>query len=667
MIDTHPIAFFVRDLVMIFGLSLVVVLLFHRLRLPSIVGFLIAGALVGPSGLNLVDDPARVELLAEVGVVLLLFTIGLEFSLARLSRIRIFILGGGGLQVGLTIAVTALVAVVFFGLALREAVFWGFLIALSSTAIVLKLLLERGELDAPHGRLALAILIFQDLIVVPMMMGLPFLAGDAGRGPLHVALTLGRSLLLVALILLAARWLVPKALAVVVRARSRELFVITVLLICAGIAWLSEAQGLSLALGAFIAGLVISESEYSHQALADVMPFRDSFISLFFVSIGMLLDVRAVAGSLPVVLLIAAGVLLLKAAAAGGATLALGYPLRIAALVGLTLPQVGEFSFVLAQAGQGLGLLSADGYQLFLSISILTMLVTPLLIQVAPHLLANAGSTRLTPAWLAPPADLGEEPPPRDHVIIVGYGLNGRNLARVLRDANIPYVIIDLHTDAIRHGRAQGEPIRYGDATQGEVLQQAGIGAARLLVLALSDPFATRRAIQVARQANPDIHIVVRTRYVREVEELLRLGADEVVPEEFETSLEIFELALREYEVPPREIKRKQEEIRREGYAWLRRETAERYLGHTELPLEVEVHHHPLRADAPAVGQRLADLQLPEMAGVLVAAVIRNGETHPTPAGAFQLKAEDTLVLTGTRDEIDRAIYFLDDNRPEAS
>ena len=656
---------FIRDLVVIFGVSLVIVLLFHRLRLPSIAGFLIAGAVIGPYGLNLVDDLERVKLLAEAGVVLLLFTIGLEFSLARLSRIRFFVLGGGSLQVALTIAVAALAALALFGLPLSQSIFWGFLIALSSTAIVLKLLLDRGELDTPQGRLALAILIFQDLIVVPMMIGVPFLAGAVGDGAWRAVLLLAQSLLLAAVMLAAARWLLPKALAIVVRTRSRELFVITVLLICAGAAWLTESQGLSLALGAFIAGLVISESEYSHQALADILPFRDSFISLFFISVGMLLDVRAVAEMLPVVVPVALGVLALKAVIAGGVTLALGYPLRVAALVGLTLPQVGEFSFVLAQAGQRYGLLSADGYQMFLIISILTMIVTPFLIQAGPHLVAGAESTRLTTGWLGARAaeSMAEAGiAHHDHVIIAGYGLNGRNLARVLRDAAIPYVVADLHADAVRQGRAAGEPIYYGDVTQREVLQRMGISAARLLVLAVSDPFATRRTVQVARQAAPEIHIVARTRYVREVEELLRLGADEVVPEEFETSLEIFDLVLKEYGVPAGEIKRKQEEIRREGYAMLRREpeSAEGEISRGELPAEVQVHYHPIRAGSSSAGRRLEDLRLPEQTGAQVAAVMRKDETYPTPAGSFKLHIEDRLVLTGSRNEIEHAIRLLD-------
>ncbi|HTP41764.1 MAG TPA: cation:proton antiporter [Nitrospiria bacterium] len=654
---------FIRDLVVIFGVSIAVVLVFHRLRMPSIAGFLLAGALVGPSGLNLVDNTARVELLAEVGVALLLFSIGLDISLARLARIRVFVLSGGGLQVLVTVVLITVTVFTLTSASLRGSIFWGFLIALSSTAIVLKLLMDRGELDAPHGRLALAILVFQDLIVVPMMLILPLLGGELAGGPLEIAITLGRSLLLIGVILLAARWLVPKALSVVVRVRSRELFVIAVLLICAGIAWAAESQGLSLALGAFIAGMVISESEYSHQALADIMPFRDSFISLFFVSIGMLLDLRTFMQLWPLLLLLTVGVLVLKGAVAGGVTLALGYPFRVAVLVGLALSQVGEFSFVMAQTGRELGLLSPGGNQQFLAISIVTMVVTPLLIQWGPAVLMRAGSAASLPAWLnkTSPSDAPPSAPARrDHVIIAGFGLNGRNLARVLKEAGIPYVIVDLYADTIRRGLAQGEPMHYGDVTQREVLERLGIEHARLLVLAVSDPFATRRVIPVARQANPEIHIVARTRYVREVEELLRLGADQVVPEEFETSIEIFELVLGEYDVPPRDIKRKQEAIRREGYARLRREAVEPYTGHGELPIEVDVHYQPVHAGSPLIGRRLADLRLHDYGGVHVPAIIRQGQTHAGPDGAWRLEPDDCLVMTGAREAIGRAVRALE-------
>jgi CPA2 family monovalent cation:H+ antiporter-2 len=653
---------FLQQLIIIFGLSIGIVLVFQRLQLPSIVGFLITGALIGPYGLDLIEDIERVNVLAEVGVVMLLFTIGLEFSMARLSHVRTFALTGGSLQVGLTIVLTALILWIM-DLPARIGIFWGFLLALSSTAIVLKILLDRQELDAPHGRLTLGILIFQDLVVVPMILVAPILSGGALENPVGVLMALGRSVLMIGAILVAARWIVPKALVLVVRTRSRELFVITVILICLGIAWLASASGLSLALGAFIAGLVISESEYSQQALSDIMPFRDSFNSLFFISIGMLLDTRFFLKDPLGILAICVLVLLLKGVIAGGTTLALGYPIRIAVLVGIALAQVGEFSFVLAQAGQGFGLLAGDSYQLFLAISILSMIATPFLIQWGPRLSRRTELLGGPARWVQ-----GRKPPDlephhlrlKDHAIIAGYGLNGRNLARVLRDAEIPYVIVDLQGDIVRHARSQGEPIYFGDVTRTEVLRHLRIKEAKVLVLAVSDPFAVRRAIQVARQANPKIHILVRTRYLKEVDELLDLGANQVVPEEFETSLEIFDLVLQQYQIPAGQIFRKKQEVRREGYARLRRDETEPFAAHAKMPEELHVERYTLRPGCTLAGKTLAELELPARSAALVVAIIRGEETRSSPGGTFRIEEGDTLVLVGTREDLDRAVGYLE-------
>ncbi|MBI3994799.1 MAG: cation:proton antiporter [Nitrospirae bacterium] len=654
---------FLQDLVIIFGFSILVVLVFQRLQLPSIIGFLMAGAMVGPYGLNLIDDVEQVKFLAEVGVVMLLFTIGLEFSLAHLSRVRAFILTGGGLQVGVTILLTA-VGALALGAPLGTGIFWGFILALSSTAIVLKILMDRNELDSPHGRLTLGILIFQDLIVVPMMLIAPLLSDSAGGSALAVVLTLAKSVLLLAGLLVAGLWIVPRVLYQVTRTRNREIFVIAVILICMGIAWMTSWIGLSLAIGAFIAGLVISESEYGHQALADVMPFRDSFNSLFFVSIGMLLDLRLLLNQPLLIIGMAWAVLVVKGVVAGGVVLSMGYPFRVAAMVGLSLPQVGEFSFVLAQAGQDLGLLIGERYQLFLAVSILSMLATPFLIQLGPQLSIRADSFPRLGRWLENRRAAELEPrdlPLKDHVIIAGYGFNGRNLARVLKESKIPYVIVDVHASLVRHGRAQGDPVYFGDIARAEVLRRLRINAAKILVLAVSDPFALRRAIQVARQASPDIHIVSRARYVRDLDELFRLGADEVVPEEFESSLEILAMVLTKYGVAAGQITRKQEAIRKEGYASLSRAAAEYDRAKGALPTEVEVIRHRLIAGSPAIGKSLAELGLPARTGAMVAAVIRGDETRPNPGGSFVFEPQDSIFLMGSQDQLRLAILFLDE------
>ena len=563
---------FLRDLVVLFGASIAVVYGFNRLRLPAVVGFLVAGALLGPYGLDVVDDVARVEVFAEVGVVLLLFTIGVEFSLGQLRSLRT-VAGAGLLQIGAAIALSAPVAIAF-GLPLNQGVFWGFLAAMSSTAVVLKMVTERGETNSPHGRLIIGILIVQDLAVVPMMVVTPVLGGLGEAGLLTVVWSVAKAILAVLLILVAAWYLVPRLLVEVVRSRSRELFVITIILVCLGIAWLSSLAGLSLALGAFIAGLIISESEYSHQAMAEILPFRDSFNSLFFISIGMLLDLRVLLAHPVLVMGLVVALVSGKMVTTVGAAVVTGYSWRAAVLTSIALAQIGEFSFILAKVGRSLGLLPGESFQVFLTVSVLTLLLTPFLLQASPRLARRAEALQRLRRWLPERQTDPHEIPSRhlrDHTIVAGYGVNGRNLVQVLREIEIPFVVVDVDGETVRQEQKKGIPIVFGDITHPQVLRRLGIQDARALVLAISDPIATRRAVTVARQLSPAIHIIARTRYLREIEDLRATGADQVVPEEFETSIEIFSLVLQHYRMPARVIAEKAERIRQEGYALFRK------------------------------------------------------------------------------------------------
>jgi K+:H+ antiporter len=563
---------FLRDLVVLFGASIVVVYGFNRLRLPAVVGFLVAGALLGPYGLDVVDDVARVEVFAEVGVVLLLFTIGVEFSLGQLRSLRT-VAGAGLLQIGSAIVLSALTALAF-GLLLNQGVFWGFLAAMSSTAVVLKMVTERGETNSPHGRLIIGILIVQDLAVVPMMVVTPVLGGIGEAGLLTVAWSVAKAALAVLLILVAAWYLVPRLLVEVVRSRSRELFVITIILVCLGIAWLSSLAGLSLALGAFIAGLIVSESEYSHQAMAEILPFRDSFNSLFFISIGMLLDLRILLAHPVLVMGLVVALVGGKMVTTVGAAVVTGYSWRAAVLTGIALAQVGEFSFILAKVGKSVGLLPGESFQVFLTVSVLTLLLTPFLLQASPRLARRAEALQRLRHWL-PERHLDSHSVPsrhlRDHTIVAGYGVNGRNLAQVLRETEIPFVVVELDGETVHQEQKKGVPIVFGDITHPQVLRRLDIQDARALVLAISDPIATRRAVTVARQLSPALHIIARTRYLRDIEDLRVTGADQVVPEEFETSIEIFSLVLQHYRMPARVIAEKAERIRQEGYALFRK------------------------------------------------------------------------------------------------
>jgi monovalent cation:H+ antiporter-2, CPA2 family len=640
-----------------------VVFLFHRLRQPTIVGFLAAGVLMGPYGLSLIADVHQVEVLAEIGVVLLLFTIGLEFSLSRLNQMRQMVLGGGSLQVLGTITLIA-GGSWLLGLPAPRAVFFGFLLALSSTAIVLKILMDRGEIDSPHGRFAVGILLFQDLCVVPLMLLTPLLSGREASGAVAILWVLGKVVLTVSLIVLLSRFLVPRFLFEVVKIRSPEVFIGSIFIICLGTAWATAQIGLSLALGAFVAGMVIAESEYSHQVLANILPLRDIFISLFFISVGMLMDVGilvshplAVAGTLVAILII-------KTIVAVGSVLVFGYPLRVAALTGLALAQVGEFSFVLSRVGWEWGLITPTLNQYFLSAAVVSLLLTPFLIQVSPRLAEWIGRLGWVERWF-PGRRFEELRPERmvlgDHVIVVGYGLTGRNLSQVLKATQVPYCILELNGETVRRMRQMGEPIYFGDAASPEILKHLGIRQARALVVAISDPAAIRRAVRLARELNSHLYIIVRTRYMAEIDELFRLGADEVIAEEFETSIELFARVLRRYHLPRSVIRDHVEKVREERYEMLRQfqTPALAQADLSRLFARVEMETYLVGESGGSAGKTIGELQIRRRTGASVVAVIQNGQISANPGPEHRIVPGQVLVLVGNRQEVEEALTLL--------
>jgi CPA2 family monovalent cation:H+ antiporter-2 len=648
-----------QDLLTLLLASVPIAFLFHRLRLPTIVGFMITGVVIGPYSLGLISDVHAIELMAEIGVALLLFTIGLEFSLHRILEIKRLVLLGGGLQVVVTVLLATLIA---YGRerSINQAIFFGFLIALSSTAIVLKTYIDRAEIDAPHGRAGVGILLLQDLSIVPMMLMVPVLSGREGSSPSRVIMTFATGLVAIGIIILATRKIVPYLLQHIVRLRSPEVFIISIVLLCLGTSWLTAQFGLSLALGAFIAGMVLSESEYSHQIIADILPFRDVFNSLFFISIGMLLSVSALASNIGGVLLLVIGLIIGKALIVLIVVRFLGYSLRVSTMTGLGLAQIGEFSFVLAKMGVPVGLLPEADYQRFLAASILSMIATPFLIKLAPRIGYALQSVFGPGSALEPnvPSYEPEESELRGHVVIVGYGLNGRNLAKVLRRTKVPYLVLELNADAVRSARAEGEHVIYGDATRREVLHQVGIESARILVLAISDPVATRHTVWLGREMKPDIHIIVRTRYMSELADLHDLGADEVIPEEFETSIEIFSRVLKELGIPRHITQRQVATIRNEGYEMLRMPSLPvvDMADIAEALGSASTETFIVSEDCPAAGKSIGELQLRTRTGVSVIAIIHDGTTEINPGPESVLNPDDVLVLLGTPENTDRAI-----------
>ena len=636
-----------QDLLVIFILAIGVLLVCHRFKIPSLVGLLITGIIAGPTGLGLVQAVHEVEVLAEIGVVLLLFAIGIDFSLQKLLRIKKTIFLGGILQVLLTILVVAGVAG-RLGKPPAEAVFYGFLIALSSTAIVLHLLREKAEVDSLHGRTGLGILIFQDLIIVPMILFTPMLAGKAGNWQ-DFALFLAKGGGIIALVIIASRWLVPRLLLQITRTRSRELFLLSIAAICFGIAWLTAEAGLSLALGAFLAGLIISESEYGHHALGNVIPFRDVFASLFFVSIGMLLDLSFLVRHPLAILLFTCGIIMVKILAGSLAALVLGLSLRTSLLVGLALAQIGEFSFVLSRVGQEYGFLAGE-YQYFLAGAILTMALTPFILMLAPRL-ADLVSSLPLPARLLndPLSSLSDRKMLSDHLVIIGFGLNGKNVARAARLAAISYVAVECAPDTVRAERQQGESIFYGDATHEAVLEHANIGKARVAVVAIADPVAIRRITAMIKKLNPAVHLIVRSQYVQEMQALYELGANEVIPEEFETSIEIFVRVLTKYLVPRETVDKLVIQIRADGYQMLRGlsgETVSAANLQMYLP-DVEIASYRISPLSQTVGRSLAEIGLRKKYGVTILALRREDRLITEAIAEVPLSADDLLYGIG--------------------
>ena len=643
-----------KEIVIIFALSTAVNFVFQKIHIPAIVGFLITGVVAGPHGFGLIgaEYVHDIETLAEIGVILLLFTIGIEFSLKNLMKIKRAVLVGGTLQVGLTILCVFVIAVLS-GYGMARAVFFGFLVALSSTAIVMKMMQQRAETTTHHGRTALGVLIYQDIVIVPMMLLIPILAGgsaDLGNELLMLAIkTIG----MIAFVYIASRWLVPRFLHEIARTRSRELFLLTILLLGLAIAWLTSSLGLSLALGAFLAGLTISESEYSHQAFGNIMPVRDIFTSFFFVSIGMLLDLQFLIANPVLIGLIVLAVILIKFVVSGASAVFLGLPFETAVLIGLTLSQVGEFSFVLANLGINHGLLQGRYYQLFLSVSVITMALAPLIMMGAPALSRLMFRYLPLPNWLIRGLRAVPDPEFEDlsgHLIIVGMGINGRNLARAAKFAGIDYVIIELNADTVREEQEKGEPISFGDAGHEPVLQHARVETAKALVVTVGDPASLYGIIENAKRLNPQIYLVVRTRFVDNVEDLYAAGADDVIPEEFETSIEIFNRVLMKYLVPKDDIERLTAEVRAAGYDMFRSQAMpspasvgdlKHYIPDIEISV-VRVHE-----DAPVSGKTIQEMQLRREYGINILAIKRGDQTIYNLDPNTIIRSKDTLFLMG--------------------
>ncbi len=645
----------IQDIVVILLISLPIIFIFKKINLPSIVGFLIAGMIIGPSGFNLIKSVNQISVMAEIGIMLLMFTIGLEFSLSQLIKIKKFLLIAGGFQLLITITICTIIFSAL-GIEINQAIFFSLLVSLSSTAIVLKILSDKDELNSPHGKFSIGILIFQDLAIVPMFLFLPLLSGLGELSSADIAIKILVAFGVLVGMLLLARFLMPLIVYQLANIRMREAFTIGVILLILGTAFITHSFGLSFALGAFIAGLILSESDYNHQIVSEILPFRDAFNSIFFVSIGLLLNIQFVLDNAVLITGLTLGIYIVKTLVIVSIVYFMKYPLRVGFLTGLSLAQIGEFSFVLALAGLNFKLFEGDYYNSFLASTIFSMILTPLIIKLSPFI---AGKTSALEKDIKRSENYLENL--HGHVIIAGFGVNGSNLARVLKETGIKYIVTELNPDTVKKEKAKGEKIIYGDISKEEVLNAVKIQKANIIVYAISDPAVTKISLKQAKKLNPHLYALIRTRFITEVDELKKLGADEVIPEEFETALQIFRKVLERYHIPLNVIMKQTTLLREESYQFLRKEGTDisSFTHLDEILAQGLTETYYVNDDNIHINKNLTEINLRAITDATIIAIVRNGKTISNPSAKEIIKAADTLVIYGTHLSVDKAIEVL--------
>ncbi len=643
------------------GAAVLGVVAFRMLHLPPMLGYLLVGILVGPYGLGVAEENETTHTLAEFGVVFLMFSIGLEFSLPKLSSMRRTVFGLGMAQVLCTIAAAMLfgwlVAYLLPQLAdisWRAAFALGGALAMSSTAIVSKLLTERLELESPHGRQIIGILLFQDLAVVPLLILVPALAMKSGDLLVTLALAAMKAMIVLVLLLVIGQKLMRSWFHIVVKRRSQELFMLNLLLITLGCAWITEQAGLSLALGAFVAGMLISETEYKHQVEEDIKPFRDVLLGLFFVTIGMLLNVKLVLANWWMVLLLLIGPVLLKFGLIAGLAKLFGTSTGVALRTGLALAQAGEFGFVLLNQAGGLRLMDPLLIQMVLASMVLSMLAAPFIIAKSDAIVLKLSSNEWMMQSLALTQIATRTMATQKHVLIAGFGRTGQSLAKLLEEEGIAYHALDLDPDRVREAQAAGANVSYGDAARRESLVAAGIHRAAALVVTYANTPSALKVLHHAHELAPALPVIVRSHDDTDLDKLRSAGAAEVVPEAIEGSLMLASHALVMLGVPLRRVVHRVQAARDERYASLRGY----FHGASDAPedaehLHVRLHSVTLNEGARAIGKPLGALKLPEIGAEVT--ILRRGKSRIEITPETVLQAGDIVVLRGASDAVARA------------
>ncbi|MFM5999544.1 MAG: cation:proton antiporter [Dolichospermum sp.] len=655
------------DLVSVFAVAACGGLLAALLKQPVLLGYIIGGMVVGPTGLGLIKEIVQVETLAQFGVAFLLFALGVEFSLTELKKVKAIALGGGTLQIILTILVTVLVCGVTgaWGTLPAKGVFLGSILSLSSTAVVLKCLMERNETETPHGQVMLGILVVQDLALGLMLAVLPALHQPGEAIGVAVVMALLKIGLFAAGAYAAGIWLIPRLLRLLAGTESKELFLLGVVTICLGIALLTEYLGLSIEMGAFVAGLMISEVEYADETLTIVEPLRDIFASLFFAAIGMLIDPVFLWQNLELILGLVALVFVGKFLIITPLVRLFRYPLKTALIAGLGLAQIGEFSFVLASEGQALGLVSRRIYLLILGTTAVTLMLTPFILRLLPFLFDFAESI----PWLKPylvndqALDFSTDLPQKNHIVVCGYGRIGQNLVKLLQQYQLSVVVIDQSESRIQQLREAGIPYVYGNSVSLHVLETAGVNHAQGMAITLPDPASIRLCLKRALELSPTLDTVVRATQDKNIEVLYQLGAKEVIQPEFEASLEMANHLLIAVGLLPDSVQQKIQEIRQNHYLDLRPESSpaevSQYL--QKVTRDLNRRWYDLPANSTLIGMTLEEVNMRYLTGVSLMAIRRaDGAEIDYPNYQTTFLLGDRLLVVGSNQELNALIAFAE-------
>jgi CPA2 family monovalent cation:H+ antiporter-2 len=641
------------EFVIIIVAATFVVVLFSRFRIPALIGFLFTGIIIGPGGLSWVKSGHELELMSEIGIILLMFSIGLEFSIKRIKEMKFEVLVLGALQVFLTMLPIFFIASAI-GLCWQKSIFVAMILSVSSTAIVIKLLQDKNQLRTPAGKIMLGILLFQDICVVPFIIFTPMLSNTGEFQFTPIINKFGTAILLIIGLSVVSKYLLPKIIDVVFKTKVSELFLTFSLSMCFGLAILSAYSGFSMAMGAFIAGMILAESAYHYQIDSDVKPLRYLFLSLFFISVGMLLNTDFLINNFTPVILVTISILTFKALIIFAICYFLKQPVNLALRSGISISQIGEFSFMLLSIAKPAGVLNENEYQLFLSATVISMLLTPFLFFVGEI----AGRFKTRKLTHSVKTDLS-----RETVIIIGFGINGQNLAKIFKSLQINYKVMDLNASLVKKYQEQGENIFFGDSTRIDNLEHFGVKQARLLVIAITDNEATISTVRLARQLNAALHIIARTENISEIKRLQEAGADEVISQEFEASIEVTTSVLKFFGISEPLIKLKTDNIRKYNYGFFEKNDNGNRLKISDLASIKEFNHsYFVNPNSALAGKCIDDIykSCHIFSHISIIGIIRNKEIISHPPGDTQIETLDTIIIFGRQDYLDKAINHFE-------